>query len=245
MKIAVVLLTWKRLKLLNYSLLQLRKQTFSEFDVFVSNANLAPSSRRTVEQIAKYYSNKGLRVNVRHDGNKLFAFRRFAIGRDLYEAGYDVVLFIDDDIKFSTKYIQQCIEQYEPRTYKSGFTWVFYNGGKDYYRFRKRVFSNDHPIHYAGTGISMIDASIFADPSLIDNAPEGSLHIEDVWLSFFVYHQPGWRVMYMETPGAAIGGSDAVALFRVVQKNEIDKAEYLRILVDMGWSLPKSLPGLD
>jgi len=242
MKTAIVILTWKRLNLLNTTLIQLVKQTNPNFDVVVSNGDISPGGIRAVDRVVNYYNKKGLRVTVRHDGNDVYAFRRFYVGKDLYDAGYEVVMFIDDDIKFPNRYVETCLNQYEPKTYKSGFTWIFYNRGRNYYKFRKRVFSNDHKIHYAGTGVSMMDASIFADKSLVDDAPKGSVHIEDVWLSYFVYHKPEWRVMYMETPGVVIGGADSVALFRVVQKKSIDKAAYLKILIDMGWSLPAEIP---
>jgi len=94
----------------------------------------------------------------------------------------------------------------------------FITGAETIISLGKEFFSNDHKIHYAGTGVSMMDASIFADKSLVDDAPKGSVYIEDVWLSYFVYHKPEWRIMYMETPGVVIGGADSVALFKVVQK---------------------------
>lgn len=242
MKIAVVLLTWKRLSALPGTLKRLRGQTFDKFDVIISNANLEEGAIKVVDKYVNYYKNKGLRITARHDGNEIYAFRRFYIGRDLRKEGYDVVLFIDDDIRFPSNYISSCIKQYEPRTYKSGFTWIFYNRGKNYYKFRKRVYTNDVDIHYGGTGICMIDASIFEDPNLIKKAPEPAYRTEDLWLSYFVYHKRGWKIKYMDTPNVIIGGSDAVALYRQVQKDKIDKAGFLRLLVKMGWQIPATIP---
>jgi glycosyltransferase involved in cell wall biosynthesis len=237
-KVTVLLLTWQRLQNLENTLTALSTQTYRDFDIHISNANLAKSSY--VEQVAKKFNN--LNIVVSHEGNDIFAFRRFTVGKKLFEAGSEIILYIDDDITFPNTYIEECLSQYEPKTYKSGFTWIFYNRGKNYYKFRQRVYDNSVEIHYAGTGISMIDASIFADDQLVEDAP-GEFHtVEDLWLSYFVKHKPGWSVKHMDTPGIVIGGNDKVALFKQVLKDEIDKAEMLRILVDMGWELPETLP---
>jgi glycosyltransferase involved in cell wall biosynthesis len=242
MKVAVVLLTWKRLSLLQATLNSFARQTNKEFTLVISNANLTKQAIAIIEKYAKIYKHKGLRVIVRHDGNKKYAFRRFDVGKDLYEDGYEVVLFVDDDVMIPKNYVEQCLSYYEPKTYQSGFTWIFYNRGRNYYKFRKRVFTNDVDIHYAGTGFSMIDSSIFKDKELITKAPEGSEKIEDVWLSYYVYHKKGWRIKYMDLSNVSLGGADSVALFRDVQKAKVDKAALLRTLVKMGWRIPATLP---
>jgi glycosyltransferase involved in cell wall biosynthesis len=242
MKVAVVLLTWKRLNSLQPTLNSFARQSNKEFTLVISNANLTKEGIAFVDKFSKTYRHKGLKIIVRHDGNEEYAFRRFKIGKDLYDEGYEAILFVDDDVKIPNDYVQQCLSFYEPKTYKSGFTWIFYNRGKDYYKFRKRVFTNDVDIHYAGTGFSMIDASIFKDKELIENAPEGSIKIEDVWLSYYVYQKPGWRIMYMDVQNVFLGGSDSVALYKNVQRSEIDKAAFLKKLIRMGWKIPATLP---
>jgi glycosyltransferase involved in cell wall biosynthesis len=237
-KVTVVLLTWQRIHNLENTLSLLSNQTYKDFDVHISNGNISKSSQ--IEQISKNFLN--LNIKISHDGNDIFAFRRFTVGKRLFESGTEVVLFIDDDITFPETYIETCISQYEPKTYKSGFTWVFFNRGRNYYKFRKRVHNNEVEIHYAGTGISMIDASIFKDNRLLEDAPTEFYTVEDLWLSYFVKHKHGWKVLHMETPGIIIGGNDKVALFKKVLKDEIDKAELLRMLLDMGWQIPAKLP---
>ena len=242
MKVAVVLLTWQRLSRLQFSLKSLARQSYKDFDVVVSNANMTSHAMRIIDKYAKIYNMQGLRVTVRHDGNKEYAFRRFNVGKDLYEQGYDVVLFLDDDVSIPNDYIKNCLDQYEPKTYQSGFTWIFYNRGKNYYKFRKRVFSNEYDIHYAGTGFSMIDASIFADRDLIAKAPQNSKKIEDLWLSYYVFQKDGWGLKYMDTPGVTLSGGDGVALYKSVQRDSYNKADLLKDLVAMGWKIPATLP---
>jgi len=237
MKVAVVLLVWKRYGRLRRTLNMLLRQTYREFDTYVSNGNLNENIVGLTETICEDYKKRGLDVNLSHDGNEIFTFRRFTIGKKLAEAGYDIVMYIDDDVAFNTQYIENSLAQYEPETYSSGYAWSFYRKGSNYYKHRTRVWDNKTKIHYCGTGMSMIDASIFLQDGLF-NAPEGAKKIEDLWLSFYAQHTMGWGLRYMEVGGVTLGGSDDVALFREVGKSEMNKAVFLRKLVDMGWNLP-------
>lgn len=238
MKIAVVLLTWQRLNNLASTLNKLHKQSFRDFDVVISNGNLKDSAIERIESYYNHFSAKGLSIQVRHDGNEEQTFRRFYVGRDLAREGYDIVMFLDDDVTIPTTYIKRCLVQYQPQTYQSGFAWVFHNRGKNYYKFRSRVSNNDREVHYCGTGFSMIDASLFLDNALINDAPKAARAIEDLWLSYYVANKEGWSLRYMDTPGVVLAGGDRVALYRQVQRAEINKSDFLLQLVEMGWDLP-------
>lgn len=237
MKVAVVLLVWKRSLNLKRTLNTLLRQSRKDFDVYISNGNLDKHVVDLVERVCDSCRERGLEINLSHDGNEIFTSRRFTVGKKLAEAGYDVVMYIDDDVTFNTQYIQNSLAQYEPKTYSSGYAWCFSRKGSNYYKHRTRVWDNETKIHYCGTGISMIDASIFLQNGLFD-APEGAQKIEDLWLSFYAQHIMGWGLKYMEARGAALGGSDNVALFKEVGKSEMNKAVFLRQLVDMGWDIP-------
>lgn len=238
MKVAVVLLTWQRYPDLKFTLKQLHAQTYKDFDIVISNGNLREGPKNTIEKYANYYSKNGLRIEVRHDGNDMYAFRRFTVGRDLAEQGYDIVMFVDDDVKVPPGYIAKCLEQYEPKSYKSGFAWVLHHRGSSYYKHRTRKWDNEEQIHYCGTGFSMIDASIFLDPNLIKKAPEAAMKIEDLWLSYYAQHVKKWKLAYMECPGVELGGADRVALYKIIQADPINKTDFLHQLVKMGWKLP-------
>jgi len=238
MKTAVVLLTWQRLNNLASTLNTLYRQSFKDFDVVISNGNLSDGAIKRIESYYNHFSAKGLSIRVRHDGNESRTFRRFYVGKDLAKEGYDVVMFLDDDVRIPTTYVQRCLDQYQPQTYQSGFAWSFYNRGKNYYKFRKRVSNNETEVHYCGTGFSMIDASIFLDNDLISKAPKAAYTIEDLWLSYYVANKKGWSLRYMNTPGVVLSGGDSVALYREVQKNKTNKAVFLLQLVRMGWNLP-------
>ena len=238
MKVAVVLLTWQRYTRLKFTLAKLFKQSYKDFDVIITNGNLRDRAKLVIEKYANFYARQGLRVIVRHDGNELYAFRRFTVGRDLAEQGYDIVMFIDDDVTIPLNYIKNCLEQYEPKTYKSGFAWVLHHKGSSYYKHRTRKWDNEEQVHYCGTGFSMIDASIFLDPGLIKKAPKSAYKIEDLWLSYYVQHVKGWKLAYMECPGVELGGADNVALYKEIQQDPVNKTDFLHQLVKMGWKLP-------
>lgn len=238
MKVAVVLLTWQRFNALKYTLQDLSRQTRNDFDIIISNGNLKERAINSIDKYVKYYGKHNLNMYVRHDGNDLYAFRRFTVGKDLAEQGYDIVMFIDDDVRVPPGYVAKCLEQYEPKTYKSGFAWVLHHKGSSYYKHRTRKWDNKEQVHYCGTGFSMIDASIFLDPGLIKKAPEAALKIEDLWLSYYAQHVKGWRLAYMECPGVELGGADSVALYKQIQKDPVNKTHFLHQLVKMGWKLP-------
>jgi glycosyltransferase involved in cell wall biosynthesis len=234
MKTAIVLLTWKRINNLKLTLNMLQKQTNKNFDVFISNGNLEETTRLIVERYANLFPK--LNIEVSHDGNDQFTFRRFIKGRELAKRGYEVIMYLDDDVTISQQYVEKALSQYEPKSYKSGYAWIFLDNGGSYYKKRTKVFSETDRVHYCGTGVSMIDSSIFLNDDLF-KAPEGSYKIEDLWLSYFVDNQEGWRLQYMDVGDINIRGSDSVALFKEVGKSSLNKAVFLRRLVEMGWDL--------
>jgi hypothetical protein len=232
-KVTVVILTWQRLKALQYTLSSLAGQTYRDFDIIISNAN--PKEKRFVDRLAEKYRDR-LSITVHHDGNDWMAFRRLFSGRQAAESGSDIVMYLDDDVQIPANYVEHCLRQYRPKKYFSNFAWSFQKHGKDYYKYRTRHWNNDQKLHYGGTGISMIDASVFLDDRLF-TVPIGAFTVEDLWLSYFVDHILSWDIQYMSAPGVVLGGADAVALYRQVSQEVYDKADLLRYLVSLGWKI--------
>lgn len=233
--VAIVLLTWQRIRALKDTLTKLSEQTYTDFDVYISNGNARAS--QNVELAAKSFNGK-LNIWIRHDGNDYYAFRRMFVGRYLAEQGYKTILFIDDDIKFNKDYVKNVMSHWEPKTYKSGYAWDI--TGKDYYTQRSRVKNNKQRVKYCGTGISMVDASIFLEDGLLNEYPEGALKVEDLWMSYYVDHvlkRKKWKLKYMNIPNVTIGGADNVALHKQIKKEAYTKSDLLAELVEMGWKL--------
>lgn len=231
-RVTVVLLTWQRLAFLKKTLLLLSNQTYKDFDVRITNANIPKAD--AINRVAASFKDR-LNISISHDGNDIKAFRRFTVGNELAKSGTEVVLFIDDDITFSADYVENLVSNYEPKKYKSGFAWNFQKGGQDYYRYRTRRWDNEERIHYCGTGISMVDASIFLDQRLFAAPPE-AYYIEDLWLSYFAQHVMKWDLEYVNVGNVHIGGADQHALYKKILSEKKtdsipDKADFLRLLV--------------
>ena len=227
-------MTWQRVPMLKETLTDLSEQTYKDFTLYISNGNLSMSDY--IDQYAKHFSEE-LDIDVSHDGNDLGSFRRFYAAKRAVEEGAEIILFVDDDVVLPPTYLEKMLRQYRPKTYKSGFAWTIHKGGLDYYRYRTRRFEKGHKIHYCGTGVGMIDGSIFLDDGLFD-APEGAKGIEDLWLSYYAQQILGWELEYAEMPkGTVIGGNDAVALFKQYLHADYTKADFLRELVMAGWKI--------
>ena len=227
------MLTWKRLDSLPKSLEMLSSQTNKSFDLYVSNSNLDEAS--TVEKMVEPFKEK-LNINLTHDSNEMYSFRRLHIGRKLALKGFDAVLFLDDDVVIPTNYVEQCMSYFEPKSYKSAYAWQFLENGRNYYRGRVRITSPESKVHYCGTAVSIVDAKIFLNNDLLF-ASKDAYQIEDLWMSYYADHILKWKLEYIPIQGLSIEGNDPVALSKVVKRSRINKAFFLRKLVSLGWKL--------
>jgi hypothetical protein len=232
-KVAIVMLTWKRLDSLPKSLEMLSCQTNKDFDLYISNSNVDESA--TVEKMVEPFKEK-LKITLTHDSNEMYSFRRLHIGRALALSGFDAVLFLDDDVVIPTNYVEQCLSYFEPNSYKSAYAWQFLENGRNYYRRRFLVTDVNTKVHYCGTAVSIVDAKIFLNDDLIF-ASEEAHQIEDLWMSYYADHILNWKLEYIPIQGLSIGGNDPVALSKVVRGNINNKAVFLRKLVSLGWNL--------
>lgn len=225
MKTAILLLTWGRPQNLERTLLNLNSQTVKDFDLIVSNSNR--DHDKYLERKLKITGTK-YPVHYRRDSNDRLGFRRFDIAREL---SYDRYIFLDDDVDFRQNLTQDMFNQYEPKTYHS---WYCFTIHSDDYHDRTRVISNGQPIHYAGTGISMIDRAIVDRDELFDHPP-AALYIEDLWLTYVVDHVYGWQLKNLKIPRIKLGGGDSVALYKRVRNMDYTKRDLYRDLCATGW----------
>lgn len=235
-KIIIILLTWQRISFLSKTLNMLHRQSYKDFDIHISNANLEKSSY--VEQSAQVFINHHkMNIKITHDGNEYSCFRRFFIAREYAKQGYDIVMFLDDDVAVPNDYVQSFLDAYEPQTYHSAYTWTFQDNGSNYYTKRKRVKTNDANIKYGGAGAAMVDAKVFLDDGLM-NPPDYAYQIDDLWMSYYCDHVLGWKIKYVDVPKLLVGGLDSVALYRQIKREGgKDKAFFLRELVSRGWQV--------
>ena len=233
LKVAVLLLTWKRPELLKKALETLAIQTYSNFTLFISNANDEIVDR--VNSEVKPFEDK-MEINVIHASNERKGFRRFDLSKELHKEGYDTILFIDDDVRFSARHVEIALSQYEPNSYKSWWAWRL--NGKPYKEpeDRTRVEAKGERVDYCGTGVSIVDISIFSHEELFNHPPDG-LHIEDLWLSYFADHVLGWKLEYLDLPHVILGGGDDFALYLRIQEQPTNKETFVEGLRERGWKV--------
>ena len=82
LKVAVLLLTWKRPELLKKALETLAIQTYSNFTLFISNANTEIVDR--VDSEVQPFTDK-MDINVIHTSNERKGFRRFDLSKELHK----------------------------------------------------------------------------------------------------------------------------------------------------------------
>lgn len=239
-KVAIILLTYGRIDLLPLTLSMLDKQTYKDFDLYISNGNYEQ------EDIVKDYALqfKDLNVTVLETSNKFISFRRFFNAYRLRQKhSYDVFLFLDDDIVFENSYVEKALNQYEPKTYKSWWAWSLDGASDKPYRDRSRVMNvNESKVDYCGPGVSIVDASILDNIGLFK--PLGNIyHIDDVWMSYFVScKMPGWKLGFLDVPANfnMERADDHNALWKktiIGQDGLMTKEEYVSRLIKSGWKL--------
>ena len=170
-------------------------------------------------------------VKYQQDPNDKFCFRRFEIAAGL---GAKRIIFLDDDVIIPNDFIEKAIAQHEPKTYKSWWTWNF--NGKPYHfvKDRTRITTPDVNVDYGGTGISIIDASVFDNKKFFD-VPDGAYYMDDIWLSYFVGHVMGWPIRYLDINGVELGGADSVAEYSRISKLNNNKERFVDMLRAKGW----------
>lgn len=229
----MLLLTWKRQAMFETSMAALSVQTCSDFTLFISNSN--PEMSAFIDSTVKPYQ-EAMDIRVLHTSNDRMGFRRFDLSRRLHEEGYDVILFLDDDVHFSAQHVETALRQYEPNTYKSWWAWRL--NGKPYKlpEDRTRVLNRGERVDYCGTGVSMVDLSLFSNDVLFDHPPD-ALFIEDIWLSYIADHMLGWKLEYLDLPNVILGGYDDVALYLQIEVQPNNKERFVDDLRQRGWNV--------
>lgn len=225
MRTAIINLTYARPGNLGNLLRELTRQTRHDFTLIVSNSNRDHDHK--LEQTINA-TERPFPIKYRKDSNDRLGFRRFDIARELY---FDRYIFLDDDARITENFINDAYNQYEPNTYHSWYCWQILS---DNYHDRARVISPRQTIHYAGTGVSMIDRSIVDRPELF-NAPSAALYIEDLWLTYIVDHVYKWPIKLLKIRGTRLAAADQASLYKRVAKMPYTKTDFYRDLLATGW----------
>jgi GT2 family glycosyltransferase len=215
---------WRRPKSLPTTLQQLSRQTNKNFKTIISNSN--PETVDYAKSVCKEYD-----VYFRQDLNEKSCFRRFEIASKL---NAKTIIFLDDDVVIPDDFVEKALDLHEPKTYKSWWTWNFNGQPYHFVKDRTRITESGVNANYGGTGISIIDASVFQDKKFFDT-PDGAHYMDDIWLSYFVGHVLGWPIQYLDIDGVELGGADDVAEYSRIAKLENNKKQFVDTLRARGW----------
>jgi hypothetical protein len=228
-RVAVILLTWKRLHLIKKTLAELEDQTFKNFDLYISHGDVA--TEKTFKKELKRFMDV---LNIKYcvENNDNFCFRRYEIARKNAK-DYDIFFFLDDDVTIPKNYIEKSIKQFYKKSYQSGYAHSFITDPPNY-KDRLRHHKKNKNVGYCGAGMSMIDSSIFENKNFFDNPIiKNNYKFDDIWLSYFSWSL-GWKLDYLDS-GAVLGGDDDVAMY---QKIMDEKNIFLKELLKLGWTPP-------
>lgn len=229
MKIGLILVTHNRPELLPKQMRMLQRQTRQDFDLIITHGNKDTWAR--VRKTVKQYRPGSI---LRLDGNELYSFRRIVVANELAN-NYDVFLFLDDDVTIPNNYVQQCVQQFEPGTYKSWWAWDL--NGKTYHMLtdRTRITQPGIPVAYGGTGVAMVDSKLCTSPELFDY-PEHAPRMEDLWFSYVLGHLHNVPITYLHVEGVVLGGNDNKALYKQIMRSSYRKKDFVDMLIkDYGW----------
>jgi glycosyltransferase involved in cell wall biosynthesis len=227
--VAIVLLTWKRLNMLNQTLQALANQTYKNFVLHISH-----SDDETFEELKKIIASYKDRLTITYslDSNDRFCFRRYDYAKQFANSGVEIVFFLDDDLIIPNNHIELGINQYKPKTYQSSWAFKFLDSPPKYNN-RKKIQEKGIDLDHCGPGMSMIDSSLFLNDDFFNNdLIIDNYQFDDIWISYFVKNF-GWDLEYLEST-IQLKPLDNVAMYPNLMK---DKEVFARKLYDAGWNI--------
>jgi hypothetical protein len=158
------------------------------------------SDQRKLLQLSTEHDNK---IHIYDMGGNHGGFSRFLLARRLMQTEVvDYIIMVDDDQYVTPSTVTEVYAKRQPRSF---FTWYGKNWNPNeasYWRPREHLnidpslryldFPKVTTWHYGGTGMSIIDASVFLNVELYE-IEKKFLFVEDVWLSYIV-QVLGWHI---------------------------------------------------
>jgi GT2 family glycosyltransferase len=181
-KLAIIMCTWKRINFLSNTIKMLESQTINNFTFFIWNNN-----SNINEKIKDVIKNSNLNIEVYNSNENIGGIGRFYYAKKINKE-YDKILFIDDDQKFSNKFVEQMLSYYDTKSIISWWGWKINNS----YFVRERK-TNLENVDYCGTGGMILPSKLFEN-DIIFQIPKKYQFIEDLWLSFVAKCELGYNL---------------------------------------------------
>jgi GT2 family glycosyltransferase len=217
----VIFCTWRRLDRLPRTLDMLAAQ---DIPVQALIWNNSPDE----ETVDKAVASAPLPVMVYHSPRNIGGFGRFYLAREAAAAGFDRVVFIDDDQDFGPETVRVLAAHCPPKTL-SGW-WAFRLPRSDFWH--QEQTAPGETASYVGTGGMAADTAVFLDPGLF-RCPRRFWFVEDLWLCYFASHLAGYQLVKSPASFEMIedGRNQFIALGWIKQR-------FMRLLLRRGWALP-------
>jgi hypothetical protein len=234
----LILSTFKRLHLLSNTLLSIYEQTNSDFIIHVvhNNKNNEEQFKSIVKdffELNKDFDSKRMSFSI-HD-NSLTFFHRHIVAKRFAKRGHKVIMFLDDDVTIPNNYVDLAISQWKPKTVLSSYALSYTSVPPDY-KTRKKYneYAPPNTIGYCGTGMSVIDASLYYNPDFFNKKVLTEYHLfDDIWMSSFAT-SIGWDLNYFDSK-ATLGGDDEYSTYEKIYK---EKDLFIKMLFSDGLYIP-------
>lgn len=232
---AVILLVHDRISFLANTIKMINEQTNKNFTFFISVCEEKNSD--LLQKIVLDNIDKGIDYKIESSA-ECRPWRRFTLSKDLANLGYKKIIFIDDDIFFPKNHVEHLLSIYEPQSYKSWWAWKI-TDPQNYLKKRVRVLQQDVNASYCGTGISIVDSSIFLQDGFFDVTEEAKW-MDDIWISFFC-NKKVWKVCAFSLNGISFNkeADSSKALYKNIKsKSGMSKDQYVFWLYSKyGWNI--------
>lgn len=190
-KTAVIMCTYLRYKNLLKTYNNLNEQTNLDFDFYIcDNSNKDPHILNTTNKFSQHVK---YNVFIKEYNNKYSIFARFMLAKDLAKAGYEKIIFIDDDQRIPKTFIQDCYDQYEDNVIKSFYAHDIID---DYWN--KKPLKKDISGNYAGGGGLICNSKLFLHKDFF-TCPKKYYILDDLWISYFGKQIAGYDIKLLET----------------------------------------------
>ena len=254
-KIHIVMCCYKRHENLKDIIEAIDNQSVASRIVFhIVNTNPEPAKWKFLKSVVAEFGNKKIEIRICNTNENLFGYARFLYTKSLMTTEIlPYVIFIDDDQKLSTKWVENIYNTRSALAYNCWFGRIF-DKFSDVSKmgYWKGVVSSSKSwslakyeslteFDYGGTGGSIIDTNIFRFDVLF-RCPIEYRNIEDLWLSFVVKQIVGGKINIFRQKIAQhqFTNESETALWKTIGDR---KSVFLRALVNLGYLKGKGVLG--
>ena len=218
MSIGILSCVWQRPERLSYTLGQLAKQTFEDWQLYLINNN--PEYKKQVDN-AKRRSK--IPMKVIHNPVNQGPFGRWIVARE-YADKHDYWLTLDDDLNFKT----DLLESWDKQKADEVLGWKGFIFQGDYWH--RLAVEKGQACHYVW-GSNMLVPTEVVTSNMIMELPKEYIQCDDLWLCYIASHIQGRVVRRADIDvSIEVDGKDTYP------GQHRNKVQFLESLRKTGWA---------